>query len=65
MFEGVAMTSKLQKVPCKIWLDRKEKFFNNSVIFKDIELKFGVDTNFGPLNSKINIKLEFDVIMMS
>ena len=45
------MATKLQKVPCKIWLNRKVKFLNNSVIFKDIELKFGMETNFGPLNS--------------
>ena len=44
------MATKLQKVPCKIWLNRKVKFLNNSVIFKDIELEFGMGTNFGPLN---------------
>ena len=59
------MATKLQKVPCKIRINRKEKFLNNSVIFKDIELKFGIWTNFGPLNSKSNIKVEFDVIMTS
>ena len=57
------MATKLQKVPCKIWLNRKVKFLNNSVIFKGIELKFSMETNFGPLNSKGNIKLEFDVIV--
>ena len=46
------MATKLQIVPCKIWLNRKVKFLNNSVIFKDIELEFGMETNFGPLNSK-------------
>ena len=59
------MATKLQKVPCKIGLNRKVKFLNNSVIFKDIELEFGVETNFGSLNSKSNIKLEFDVIVTS
>ena len=59
------MATKLQKVLCKIWLNRKVKFLNNSVIFKDIELKFGMETNFGPLMSKSNIKLEFDVIVTS
>ena len=44
------MATKLQKVSCKIWLNRKVKFLNNSVIFKGIELKFDVETNFGPLN---------------
>ena len=33
------------------------------VIFKDIELKFGIETKFGPLSSKRNINLQFDVIM--
>ena len=55
--------NKLQKVPCKIWLSRKVKFLNNSVLFTDIELEFGMETNFGPLNSKSNINLEFDVIV--
>ena len=57
--------NKITKVPCKIWLNRKVKFLNSSVLFKDIELKFGMATNFGPLNSKGNIKLEIDVIMTS
>ena len=60
------MAKKLQKVPCKIWPSRNVKFLNkSSVIFKDIELEFGMETNFGPLNSKSNIKLEFDVIVTS
>ena len=61
------MTTKLQKVPCKIWLNRKVKFLNNSVIihFKDIELEIGMETDFGPLNSKSNIKSEFNVIVTS
>ena len=59
------MATKLQKVPFKIWLNRKVKFLNNSAIFIDTELKFGMETNFRPLNSKRNIKLEFDVIMAS
>ena len=36
---------------------------SRSAICKDIELKFGTETNFGPLSSKTNINLEFDVIM--
>ena len=59
------MATKLQKVPCKILPIKKVKFLNNSVIFKDIELKFGIEINFGPLNSKSNIKLEFDVLVTS
>ena len=35
------------------------KFLNNSVIFKDIELKFGILTNFGPLNLKSHGKNKF------
>ena len=48
------MGTKLQRVPFKIWPNRKVKFFNNSaVIFRDIELEFGMETNFGQLNSKV------------
>ena len=36
-----------------------------SAICKDIELKFGIYTTFGPLSSKTNINLQFDVIMTS
>ena len=59
------MVTKLEKVPCKIWPNRKVKFLNNSVIFKDIELEFGMETNFGSLNSKSNIKLKFEVTVAS
>ena len=53
IFRGVTIATKLQKVPCKISLkNRKVKFLNNSVIFKDIELKFGMASNFGSLNYK-------------
>ena len=52
------MATKLQKVPCKICLNRKVNFLNSSVIFKDIDLKFGMKTDLGPLNSKSNVKLE-------
>ena len=55
------MATELQKVPCKIWLNKKVKLLNNLVTFKDIELEFGIETNFG----KSNIKLEFDVIVTS
>ena len=33
-----------------------------SAICKDIKLKFGMETKFGPLSSKRNINLQFDVI---
>ena len=35
----------------------------NSAICKDIELKFFLETKFGPLSSKTNINLQFEVIM--
>ena len=59
------MATKLQKVPCKIWLNRKVKFLNNSVIVEDIEPKFGMETTFRPLHSERKLKLEFDFIMTS
>ena len=34
-----------------------------SAICKDIELKFGIETNFGPLSSKSNINFQSDLIM--
>ena len=43
----------------------KRKFLNNSVVYKDIELKFGMETNFGLLSSNNSIKLQLDVIMTS
>ena len=43
------MATKLQNIPCKIWLKRKVKFLNNSIILEDIKLKFGMETTFGPL----------------
>ena len=57
--------NKITEGTLQNWLNRKLKFLNNSVIFKDIELKFGMEINFGPLNSKCSIKLEFDIIMKS
>ena len=36
-----------------------------SAICKDLELKFGLETKFGPLSSKSNINLQFDVIKTS
>ena len=34
-----------------------------SAICEDIELKFGIETAFGPLSSKSKINLQFDFIM--
>ena len=51
------MATKLQKVPRRIWLYAKVKFLNNSVIYKDIELKFGMESNFKTMSSKSNIIL--------
>ena len=48
------MAKKLQKVTFKISPNKIVKFLNNSaVIFRDIELEFGMKTNFGQLNSKV------------
>ena len=38
--------NKIKKGTLQNWLNRKKKFLNNSVI----ELEFGMETNFGPLN---------------
>ena len=53
------MTTKLQKVPGRIWLKNSKK----STICRDIELKFGTEAKFGPLSTKANINLQFDVMM--
>ena len=54
------MATKLPKVSRKdLALKKSEK----SAICKDIELKFGIETKFGPLSSKTNINLQSDVIM--
>ena len=37
------MAANLQKVAWKIWLNRKVNCLNNSVFFKDIELKFNIE----------------------
>ena len=42
-----------------------QKKSEKSAICKDIELKFGIETKFGPLSSKAYIHLQFDVIMTS
>ena len=34
-----------------------------SAVCKDIELKFGIENKVGPLSSKTNVTLQFDVIM--
>ena len=43
--------------------DLAPKKSEKSAICKDIELKFGIETKLGPLSSKTNINLQFDVIM--
>ena len=52
------MATKLQKVPRRNLAPKKSE---KSAICKDIELKFGIETKFGPLSSKTNINLQFDV----
>ena len=59
------MEIQLQKVPRRMKLHRKVDVLNNSVIYKNIELKFSMYTYSGPLISESNIKLQFDVIMAS
>ena len=49
------MEIQLQKVPCRMKLHRELKFFNNSIIYKNVELKFSMDTYSGPLISESNI----------
>ena len=44
-----------QLVPRRIKLHREVKFLNNSVIYKNVELKFSMDTYSGPLISESNI----------
>ena len=43
--------------------DLARKKSDKSAICKDTELKFAIETKFGPLTSKTNINLQFDVIM--
>ena len=43
------MATKLKKVPRRIWLQGNVKS-EKSAICKDNELKFGIETNFGPLS---------------
>ena len=54
------MATKLQKGTTQ---DLAPKKSEKSAICKDIELKFGIETMFGPLSSKPNINLQFDVII--
>ena len=53
------MATKLQKVPPQ---DLAPKESEKSAICKDIELKFGIGTNFGPLSSQTIIKFQSDSI---
>ena len=55
------MATKLQMVPRRIWLQRKVKISH----LLDIELKFGIETKCGPLSSKSNKNVKFDVIKTS
>ena len=44
----------LQKfTPHALWLNREVKLLNNSVIFEDTELKFGMETTSGHLIQKV------------
>ena len=56
------MATKLQKVPRRIWLQKKSE---ESAICRGIELRFGIGTNSGPLSSKTIIKFQSDVNLTS
>ena len=45
--------------------DLAPKKSEKSAICKAIELKFGIEAKFGPRSSKVNINLQFDVIITS
>ena len=47
------MEIQLQKVPRRMKLPRKVKVLNNSVIYKNVELKFSMNTYSGPLITEI------------
>ena len=51
------------KITIGTWQNLALKKSEKSTICKDIELKFDIETKFGPLSSKSNIYLRFDVIM--
>ena len=57
------MATKLQKVPRRIWLQGNVK--KSAIFCADIELKFGIETNIGPLSSKTNINFQSDANLMS
>ena len=50
-YRGNAVT----KGTCRMKLHRELTFFNNSIIYKNVELKFSMDTYSGPLISESNI----------
>ena len=56
------MATKLQKVPSQDFAPKKSE---KSAICTDIELKFGMGTNFRPLSSKTIIKFQSDVNLTS
>ena len=51
------MGIQLQKVPSRLKYHREANFFNNSVIYKNVELKFSMDGYSGPMISENNINL--------
>ena len=56
------MATKLRKVPRRIWLQGKVK---NQPFIKIFELKFGIETYYGPLSKKTNINFQSDVNLTS
>ena len=53
------------KIRLLFFLNLAPKKSEKSAICKDIELKFAIETNFGPLSLETNINLQFDVIKTS
>ena len=59
---GCCHSNKITKGTSQNFAPKKSE---KSAIFKDIELKFGIETTFVPLSSKSNINPQFKVIMTS
>ena len=45
-FQALTVETKLQNLPCRFWLESQVTFLKNSVIYKDVDLEFNIETNF-------------------
>ena len=61
-FKDTFLRHILQVIPISYIL---RCYQGNEITKKVIELKFGMESNFGPLNPKSHIELEFEVLMTS